>query len=186
VASRNAGWWTIARRRGVPVRLHWSILLTPLAVTGFHFEGVASAAVVALLLAHTLGHLVAAVVLRLEIASVDATGVGGSCRILGAVTPFERSAVAWAGIAMQLAILAVVGALVSVLGFPTAPTASAIARMAIGPNVALILLNLAPIPPLDGAEAWLVVTRWRDRHVRPRSGYTRWHGPARREGDLEN
>ncbi len=148
---------TIGRLRGAPVRLHWSVPLGVLVFTRFRLAPGAWLAFVIVLLAHELGHALAVVRGGLRLTSVDVLGVGGLCRFEGYPTPRRRVLIAWAGVIAQAAILLITAALVLVLGRPAHAFAADAVYALTWANGWLILVNLVPIPPLDGAEAWALV-----------------------------
>jgi Zn-dependent protease len=135
---------------------------------------------------HELGH--AFLVRRYGhfVAGVDVTGFGGLCRWTGIATPYERSVIAWGGVAAQGVLLLLAVGLRLVLGPPTTALVAEIESAFIQWNASLILLNLLPLPPFDGAEAWplfrQLAARYRGRQVlkrvfRPSRG-SKPRGPA--------
>src|SRR5207244_2981206 len=111
-----------------------------------------------------MGHAVAVVRRRHRVISIDVHGLGGVCRWQGEASPLHRAQIAWGGVQFQaLALLGTMAAL-GIFGEPTTPFAAELARAFTTTNVWLIGLNLIPISPLDGAEAWKIVRlRWRAR-----------------------
>jgi stage IV sporulation protein FB len=157
----QSGFLELGRIRGAPVRLHWSVLLGVLFFTGFRFSPAAWLGFVALVLIHELGH--AAVVLRygLRVVGIELHGFGGECRWDGQATPWERAVIAWGGVLAQAVLLAVTFGVVLVTGGPTTHFGTELVAVFTQTNVWLALVNLLPIPPLDGANAWSVVRAWR-------------------------
>lgn len=100
---------------------------------------------------HQLGHLLAIRAARARLASFDVTGLGGECRTNDALSPIARAAVASAGVAAQLILLGVIG-----LCRPVPPSVTWLATI---PNAWLIAVNLLPIAPFEGAEAWTLPWR---------------------------
>jgi hypothetical protein len=150
----DSGYWTLGRFRGLPLRVHWSVPLAALLLG--QFAPLNWILFVLIVLVHELGH--AALVWRygLRVVSIDLTGFGGLCRWSGNATAHERAVIAWGGVLAQAALVIVAliaGALFSGAGLHFWAAASAdFVRM----NLVLIAVNLLPIPPLDGAEAWRV------------------------------
>ncbi|MBL8950305.1 MAG: hypothetical protein JNK82_05990, partial [Myxococcaceae bacterium] len=72
----------------------------------------------------------------------------------GDVSPKGRAAIAWGGIWAQLLVLAAAEAWLRAVGAPSSFTALRIVSTLIEANLWLIAVNLVPLPPLDGAEAW--------------------------------
>ncbi|MCB9765097.1 MAG: hypothetical protein H6739_35310 [Alphaproteobacteria bacterium] len=165
----QSGWLRVARLRGADLRLHWTLPLMAVVLGGRHFSAGFFLGFVLLVLIHELGH--AAMVWRYGYAvrSIDVHGLGGWCRWAGRPTQMERSAVAWGGVLAQGALYAVTWGLLQVFGRPPWGPAVELAYVFTETNVWLIALNLIPIPPLDGAEAWLLPQRWLERY----RGYAR-------------
>ena len=67
--------------------------------------------------------------------------------------------IAWGGVAAQAALLLITLGVVLAFGYPSFGPLRTLASAFIYTNAFLIALNLVPIPPLDGAEAWPLVTR---------------------------
>jgi Zn-dependent protease len=65
-----------------------------------------------------------------------------------------RAVIAWGGPFAQLVLLVGAMAWVAAFGFPRDATAWAVVSALLGSNLWLLLVNLIPIAPLDGAEAW--------------------------------
>jgi Zn-dependent protease len=82
------------------------------------------------------------------------TGFGGHCAWQGDVSPLGRAAIACGGVAAQLLLLFAALALDGFGLVPVDRVASTIFFAATVSNAWLIGLNLLPISPLDGAEAW--------------------------------
>lgn len=155
------GYLVVGHVRGVPIRVHWSMPLGALVLGGMSPAFWLAFFVIVLL--HEGGHALLVRHYRHRVVSVDVTGLGGLCRWQGRATARERAVIAWGGVAAQAALLLVTGALVLVFGYPASGPLHTLASAFIRTNAFIILLNLVPIPPLDGAEAWTLVTRpWRD------------------------
>jgi len=124
-----------------------------------------------LVLLHELGH---AGVVRYhghEVESIDVHGLGGLCRWSGLATPIERATIAWGGVWTQMVIFAGAHAALAGLGEPTNSFWAQMAVAATSVNLWLMAINLIPLPPLDGAEAWslfpLLWARRRAKRLRP-------------------
>lgn len=152
--SRSRGNLTFAAL-GVPIRIHWSVILGLFLVAGLQPGGwVGFAAVIA---AHELGHAFVVRRLRCSVVSLSFHALGGECQWSGQPAPEGRTAIAWGGVAGQ-ALLFAAGWLTARL-HPAAFSGSfgdALGRALLYGNPAMAAFNLLPIPPLDGAEAW----RW--------------------------
>jgi len=166
----SKGSLVVGRFRGAPIRIHWSTPIGVVAFTGFRLAPGAWLGFVLVILVHELGHAVAVNRCRQRTIAVDVHGFGGLCWWEGYATPTERAVIAWGGVIAQAALgLATLLAL-ALSGRPGGAFAADLVGAFLGPNLWTILMNLLPIPPLDGAEAWAIVpilgSRWRRRRER--------------------
>jgi hypothetical protein len=135
-----------------PLRLHWSLLLgvglfcalTPRPLLLFGYAAV--------LAAHVLGHALAVAGTRLRVTGLMLHALGGELLGEGEASPVRRSLVAFSGVAAQAALLAV-----ALLVPMPADLHDAFTRR----NGVLLLMNLIPLKPLDGALAWKLPARLR-------------------------
>lgn len=167
----SRGFLTVARVRGIPVRFHWTTPLCAFIAGRFEFVPGLWLGFLLLVLLHELGH---AAVVRYhghEVESIDVHGLGGFCRWSGLATPIERATIAWGGVWAQMVIFAAAHIALAAFGRPTSPYLAQMAHAATEVNLWLMAINLIPIPPLDGAEAWPLVSllwaRRRLKKVRP-------------------
>lgn len=180
----ETGYFTVGRlgkRYGrAPIRLHWTLPLGMLAFTRFSFVPGAWTAFVGLVLLHELGHAFLVRRARMQVMSVDVHGFGGMCRWYGVPTPTWRAIIAWGGVLAQALVLLV--ALPIYLFVPLPPIAFVVQLVdaLVWTNLILIVLNLLPIPPLDGAQAWPLLGIWlRRRRARRDERLRRVGRPAR-------
>jgi len=161
----QTGFLTLGRIRGAPIRFHWSVLVGVLFLTGFRFAPAAWLGIVALIVVHELGH--AALVLRygLRVMSIDVHGFGGECRWAGEATPWQRAVIAWGGVLAQLVLLAGTFGFIYAIGAPVTGFGREIAAVFTETNLMLMAINLLPVPPLDGSNAWSIVRLWRSRRA---------------------
>ena len=165
----DRGFLTLGTIRGMPIRVHWTMPVGALIFSGFSFAPAFWLGFFVLVLIHELGHAFFVRRFRHHVVSIEVTGFGGLCRWSGHATPFERAAIAWGGVAAQGILLALTFALVLALGSPTSRWTAELVHVFTTTNLWLIALNLLPIPPLDGAEAWPLVRHLGDRiRSRPR------------------
>jgi stage IV sporulation protein FB len=139
----------VGRLGGVPLRFHVSILALPILKFVLGWSAVGALASLGIILAHELGH---AAVVRMAGArplNIVLTAFGGWCAWQGGAGPIGRACIAWGGVWAQLLILAA-----SLLFEPMGPVSAELIATAQGWNVSVLLLNLIPLKPLDGAEAW--------------------------------
>jgi Zn-dependent protease len=153
----KSGYLTIGRVRRAPIRLHWSLPIGMIAFTGFRLAPGAWLGFVLLILVHELGHAAAVAYARQRIVAVDVLGFGGLCRWEGYPTPRQRVLIAWGGVLAQAALGLATLAAGMLVGLPRFGFAGELVATFLGTNLGLILFNLLPMPPLDGAEAWGVI-----------------------------
>lgn len=144
----------IGRIAGVPIRLQWTALLGAFVFTGFRFDPWAWACFFGLVIAHECGHALVVKAAGGEATLIELTGFGGLCHWRGAVSPIGRAAIAWGGIWAQFVLLAVAEAYLYAAGPPSSYAGWQVLGTLTVSNAWMIALNLIPIPPLDGAEAW--------------------------------
>jgi stage IV sporulation protein FB len=133
-----------------PIRLHWSLLLGGFLFCAAQPRPLLLLGYVLLLFAHVLGHLLATAGTRLRISAVMLHALGGELLGEGEVSPVRRSVIALSGTLAQLAVLAV-----AIRVAMPADLHDAFTRR----NGVMLLLNLVPIKPLDGAQAWRLPRR---------------------------
>jgi Zn-dependent protease len=163
----SRGYLTVLRVRGVPVRLHWTLPLCALLAGRLEFVPALWLGFLLLVLIHEAGH--ALVVRRTghEVLGIDVLGIGGLCHWEGEATPMQRSMIAWGGVWAQMALWVATQAVILAAGAPTSSFWAQMATAFTSVNVWIMLVNLLPIPPLDGAEAWplfgMLWARWKRR-----------------------
>jgi Zn-dependent protease len=117
------------------------------------------AAFVVLVLVHEIGHAVLVRRYGLSVLSIDVHGAGGACRWAGQTSDVNRAKIAWGGVVAQ-ALLLVATTLVAPVA-PGHPLVVQVVQTWTATNVLVIALNLLPVRPFDGAEAWTLF-RWRN------------------------
>jgi stage IV sporulation protein FB len=169
------GYFSLGRVRGVSLRAHVLTIVGALFFTGFRLEPGAWAAFFALILLHEAGHAFVVGRCGLRVDGIDLHAFGGVCRWSGDATSWQRALIAWGGVVAQAVLLLATVLFVAIAGPPHSFLVAEIVYVFTSTNLWLMILNLAPIPPLDGAEAWKIVGELRDRwaayraHRRPRS-----------------
>ena len=161
--------WRLGQWRGVPIALHWTVLLgLPWLL---YLTRSATATLVAfpaflfLLMAHELGHAAVARWRGVEVNRIDLFFLHGVCEHDAPDYEEDDVLIAWGGVAAQLVVLLVALAFDFVL--PTlSPAAYVVVAPAlsvlIGTNVFIMIFNLIPIAPFDGARAWRALPLLRD------------------------
>ncbi|MBI4818666.1 MAG: hypothetical protein HY791_20525 [Deltaproteobacteria bacterium] len=147
------GSFQIGRIRGAPILLHWSLLFGVVLIC-FWFGAIRPVSWVlffGLVLIHELGHAVLVWRNGLTVEHVRLHALGGECAYSGFATPWQHSVVSWGGVLAQLAVLAVVYPFqAEVLALPFGEE---LLFILVRLNSSMIVLNLMPLPPLDGAKA---------------------------------
>jgi len=103
---------------------------------------------------HELGHAVAIKASGLGVLGIDLTGIGGKCRWRGRASELERAWIAWCGVLAQSFLLCAALLARAIWGTPRGHAGMLLSEAFVGINVWIMILNLIPVPPLDGAEAW--------------------------------
>ena len=162
----EGGYFTVARLRRAPVRIHWSAPLGALFVTGFAFVPGFWVGFFVVIILHELGHALLVRRLRFQVASVDVHALGGVCRWHGHASEKEHAIIAWGGVLAQAVLL--VGALLwRTLAPPSGAFLNELLDACIRWNAIIAGLNLIPIPPFDGANAWKLLRYLRRPRRRP-------------------
>jgi Zn-dependent protease len=164
------------RVAGIPVRFHWSTLLTLtglFAASGSLGLGPALLALTlcAVSLVHELGHAAAARRFGCEVFDIRIFALFGRCRYDEPYSNYEAAVIAWGGVAAQLLLLLPA---VAVFAWVGNTTHGAINVVLIGftyVNTVVMLCNLVPARGMDGAKAWrlpamLVRAKWTMRQLR--------------------
>lgn len=158
----NTGYLTLGRIRGAVVRVHWSAfalaLLIGLLQGPIKLGLPCSFFVFLLIMAHEFGHAIMVWRYRQTVHAIEVFAFHGWCRWSGHATPYERAMIAWGGVFAQLGLLALT--VVLALVFPINERGfflGALVHVFTWTNLYLICINLIPIAPLDGHEAWKLV-----------------------------
>jgi stage IV sporulation protein FB len=156
--------WRLGRWRGIPISLHWTVFI---GIPWFLYQtrslldtGVAFVAFFVLLLVHELGHAAVARWRRVEVDKIQLFFLHGNCSHEQPDYELDDVLIAWGGVAAQFNVLVIaLGADVLLATF--SPTAHALAspllRVFIGTNVLIMVFNLIPVAPFDGAKAWRIL-----------------------------
>jgi Zn-dependent protease len=147
---------TLFRYRGVPIRAHWSLPIVALMVGGLRFAPGAWFAWLLVVTLHEMGHAFWALRYRMDVREIMLHGLGGHCAYAGDPSPRQRAVVAWGGVMAQGILFAIAMPISWLVPAPNEVVAD-VYDVLIGMNLYVALLNLIPIKPLDGAEAWKLV-----------------------------
>ncbi|MBK9394917.1 MAG: hypothetical protein IPN40_13920 [Uliginosibacterium sp.] len=147
----------------IPVCIHWTIFLwLPFYyIHQGHLFGIMTSFVAffALLAAHEFGHAIAAKSRHVKVYAIKLYAMHGQCEHEEPYYERDDVFIAWGGVLAQLAILIVALAcerLVVLLPPLAYEILQPIFFTFINVNIAMMLINLVPVPPLDGAKAWRV------------------------------
>jgi hypothetical protein len=170
----NTGYLNFGRVRGALVRVHWSAFALALLIgllQGPVGVGLLSAVFVfTLIMAHEFGHAFMVWRYRQTVHAIEVFAFHGWCRWSGHVTAYERAMIAWGGIFAQLALLSITIPIALIFApFERGVFLTALVHVFTWTNLYFIGINLIPISPLDGHEAWKLVNILKARRPeRPR------------------
>jgi Zn-dependent protease len=152
----------IMRIRGVPVYVHWSVLVVAfLILFNVIHHPVSSllglAAYISVLLIHESGHLIAARRMRCEVLSIQLYPMFGITKFETPWSRFDHCIIAWGGVIAQAVIaLPVVGGVI-LFGYTRFESINAVLALLGFFSLGVAAFNLLPIAPLDGAMAWAII-----------------------------
>jgi Zn-dependent protease len=187
-------WYSLGRSRwfGARLHVHLSVILVTAvvalaAVQSPAFAAVTLASFLGVTLLHELGHAAVAHHFGCAVEGIWLAAVHGRCEFQAPETSWERSLIAWGGVAAQLAValpllvfdafwwrsLGILGPVVLILGYYSCVT---------------VILNLLPARGLDGQLAWRIIRLLRQRNEAgprrsndaqrgSRRSNNRWRGP---------
>lgn len=155
------GLWQLARWKGVPILLHWSVLLG-LVWFGLRYQRVVPTLLTfsgffALLFVHELGHAIAARSRKVHVFGIRLYLLHGVCSHARPYRERDDVFIAWGGVLAQgvVLVLALLAKPILATAFPTAELVLApLFRVLITGNALMIAINLLPVAPLDGHKAW--------------------------------
>jgi Zn-dependent protease len=148
------GYLEVGRWGGAPVRLHWTLPVGALVFSQGRFSPGAILGFVLVVLIHEVGHALVVRRQRLRVLAIDVHALGGVCWWQGDATPIARARIAWGGVNAQLVAFGFAVLALWTLGTPSTAFAADLAQAFTTMNMWLVALNLVPVAPLDGAEAW--------------------------------
>ena len=162
--------WQLGTWGRIPVSMHWTVLLN-FAWLYIIFMDVVStligaAALFLVMMAHEFGHVAMLRRRGLKVAAISLVGLHGETSYNEYnARPGDAIAVAWGGVAAQVAVFVLALAANSFIPFHEIP----LSLLVWGPmyfvftkfNIFLIIIALLPIGPFDGHDAWRVIPRMR-------------------------
>jgi Zn-dependent protease len=156
--------WRVATIGGIPIELHYSLPFGFLVFGGPHFRPTFWAIALFIVLFHELGHAVVVRSQRLRVSRIVIHGLGGVCYWNGQASAIASSRIAWGGVVAQLLLLAPMLAVLKMWPDVRSSLPNDVEYALVHWNATVIALNLVPVHPLDGAEAWplfgLLIDRW--------------------------
>lgn len=154
-----SGFLRFGRWRGAPILWHWTLPVGLYLLSGMRFAPVRWAAMTFLVLLHELGHAFFVRRYGARVRWIKVMPIGGLCAWDGDVREVERSIIAWGGVLAQGCVWLVTT--VALVAAPPLPRAwmHEVAAVWTSSNAFLIALNLMPVQPLDGYDAWRLPLR---------------------------
>src|SRR5512132_3480222 len=173
----RTGYLTVGRCYGAPLRIHWTTPIGAYVFTGADYVPGAWLGFVLLVLAHEIGHAALVRSFRCRVVSIDVHGLGGVCSFQGGTSERQRASIAWGGVLGQLIVLFTTPLWAKSFDPASHPFVAQLVSAFTTTNVVMMMLNLLPVRPFDGAEAWRLfrvgdlfrVGRDRDRQARMRA-----------------
>jgi len=150
----HQGYLRVARLAGIDLKVHWSFPVGALIFTRARFEPVLWLSFAVIIVVHELGHAAAVKAVGFTVSGIDVTGLGGHCRFRGRASELERAWIAWGGVVAQMLLLLVVLVARAIWGAPESRAGLLASEAFVGINLWIAALNLVPVRPLDGADAW--------------------------------
>jgi Zn-dependent protease len=153
--------WLLADWRGIPIFLHWTVLI---GIPWFLYErrdvfdaALAFAAFCGLMLVHELGHAAVALWRGVDVFKIQLLLLHGYCEHDQPYYEADDVLIAWGGVAAQAVVLFAAW-IADALFAPSAYGATdALLGVLIEANLVILVINLIPVPPLDGAKAWRIL-----------------------------
>lgn len=170
--------WDLGRWGGLPVTMHWTVLLAfPwlfLWMRDLVGAAIGTVAFLLLLAAHEFGHVYAARWRRIPVYGINFSGMHGETSRGHARTVKDDVLVAWAGVGAQVLVLAAAYGLWMLVGRAGSPLLATLASPVFVVwtqwNIFLMIVALLPIGPMDGHAAWKIIPLVRNSFRRePRS-----------------
>ena len=148
---------------GVRIKFHWSIILVIAIISYRSFEPVFCLSIFTIILIHEFGHALIVKIFSLKNHELIIHGVGGVCVWSGHATEMQSCLIAWGGIIAQLVLFIIFVSLSEFVDIPKIPYMEQIFRAFIMSNLFIMIFNLIPTSPFDGAEAWKILKPvWKD------------------------
>ena len=152
----------ILRIRGVPVYVHWSVLvIATLILFNVIHHPISSllglAAYLGVLLIHESGHLIAAQRMRCSVIEIKLYPIFGITKFETPWSRFDHCVIAWGGVIAQAVVAIPVVIWVTFVGYTRFEAINAVLAILGFFSLGVAAFNLLPIEPLDGASAWAII-----------------------------
>jgi stage IV sporulation protein FB len=148
---------------GQPVAIHLSLPIGLLFITGLRFEPGAWLAIIVLVLMHELGHGVLVKLRGGRVTSIMLHAFGGECAYVGATRPMDLAIIAWGGVLGQALAMPIAALVLLFVPVPQTSFFADFFGIIFGYNLVMIVINLLPLPMLDGGRAWGLIPLLRAR-----------------------
>jgi Zn-dependent protease len=165
--------WRLGKWRGIPVSLHWTVFI---GLPWFYYQtrsvsatALCFAAFFFLLVAHEIGHAAVALWRNVGVDEIKLFFIHGLCMHDEPYYGDDDVLIAWGGVAAQVVVLVIAFGCNTLLGILSPymdQVASPVFRVLIETNFVIMILNLMPVPPLDGVKAWRILPLLRARAQR--------------------
>jgi len=166
----------IARVKGIDIYIHWTvfaiaiiILINPVRRPAVTLVGLLCFFTV--LLIHEFGHLIAARFRRHEPDYIQIYPIFGLAHFETSRTRLDHCIIAWGGVIAQAVVAIPLLVWIRVFGYTRFDAINAVLGILEAYSFFVAVLNLLPVPPLDGATAWslfpaLIARRRRSANAR--------------------
>ena len=160
----------VMKIRGVDTYVHWTVfLIAGIILAGVLHHPILSivglVSYVSVILVHEIGHLVAAQRLGCNVYAIKLYPFFGITTFQTPWSRFDHCVIAWSGVIAQAIIAVPLVLWVSVFGYTRLEAINAIFAILGYFSLGIVIVNLLPIPPFDGAIAWGLLTALRERRA---------------------
>jgi Zn-dependent protease len=152
----------IGEIRGADLYVHWTVFLVAAIILAGAlrrpaFSLLGLTAYWGVLLLHETGHLIAAQRFGCPVFSIELYPIWGVTRFGTPWSRLDHCVIAWAGVAAQAVVAVPVILWVLVFGYTRFEVVNMLLVILGFFSLGVAVLNLFPVPPLDGATAWGIV-----------------------------
>lgn len=155
-----------------PAMIHWTAFVLALIVGGLSFQPGVWLGVFVIILVHEFGHAIAVWRAGATVTAICMDGTGGNCQWIGSVTRVQKLAIVWGGIIAQLLLWVIAFIASIILSESLKEFSDQFLSTLLRWNLIVVALNLLPIKPLDGHEAWPLLKKvfqdWRRQKFQAR------------------